>query len=189
MPDAHERVRAFIAVDIPAEIKERIAGTAKELGSDGIRVVAADQMHITLFFLGYLDAAQVDSAKAIISDIDSKRFGISLNGMGTFAMKRPRVIFANIRDGAKNLHDIYETVSDRLPAMMKLEREEFTPHLTVARLKRFDSTTTGRARDFIDKYKDTDFGSFECAEVKLKQSVLTDEGAVHSDLYIKRLDS
>jgi 2'-5' RNA ligase len=187
MPDAHERVRAFIAVDIPSEIRERMARAAEELGSDGIRVVAADQMHITLFFLGYIDEAQVDSAKEVMSGIGSGRFNISLHGMGTFAMKRPRVIFANISSGAKELNDIHERVSSSLPAMMKLEREEFAPHLTVARLKRFDGVTTGRARDFIGKYKDADFGSFECRDIRLKRSVLTEEGAVHSDMYVKEL--
>jgi 2'-5' RNA ligase len=188
MPEVHERIRAFIAVDIPTDIKERIVRAAKELESEGIRVVAAEQMHITLFFLGYIDAAQVEATKGIMSSIGSRRFGVSLHGIGTFAIKRPRVIFANIRDGAKELHDIYETVSNGMPALMKLEKEEFTPHLTVARLKRFDSATTGRARDFIESYKDMDFGSFECKEIKLKQSVLTNEGAVHSDIHVKELE-
>ena len=186
-PVANERVRAFIAVDIPAEIKEMIVNIAKEMESDGIRVVAADQMHITLFFLGYLDAAQVEAVKVIMSGMDSKRFSISLHGAGTFTIRRPRVIFANIREGAEELDGLYGMVSSRLPTMMKLEKEKFTPHVTVARLSRFDSVTTEKARDFIEKYKDIDFGSFECKEVKLKQSVLTKDGALHSDICVKEL--
>ena len=183
-----ERVRAFIAVDIPDGIKERICAAAKEAESDGIRTVAADQMHITLFFLGYLDATQVETVKAVLAGMDCKEFGVSLHGAGTFTIRRPRVVFANILYGADELNAMHEAVSGKLPAMMKLEKEEFTPHVTMLRLKRFDRITTERARSFIEKYKDTDFGNFECKEVKLKKSVLTGEGALHSDLFVKKLD-
>lgn len=186
---ASERVRAFIAVDIPDEIREKMAEVAKEIEAEGIRAVAADQMHITLFFLGYLDAAQVEAVKDILSGMDSKEFGVSLHGAGTFTIRRPRVVFANILYGADELNAMHEKISSILPTMMKLEKEKFTPHVTLLRLNRFDSVTTERARAFIEKYKDTDFGNFECKVVKLKKSVLTGEGAVHSDVYVKELKS
>ncbi len=184
---ASERVRAFIAVDIPDGIREKMAGAAKEIETEGIRAVAADQMHITLFFLGYLDAAQVEAVKEVMSKMDSSEFGVSLHGVGTFTIRRPRVVFANILYGADEFDAMHKMISSRLPAMMKLEKEEFTPHVTILRLKRFDRVTTERARAFIEKHRDADFGNFECREVKLKQSVLTGEGAMHSDLYVKKL--
>ena len=188
MPEAaNGRIRAFIAVDIPDGIKERMAKAAKDIESEGIRAVAAEQMHVTLLFLGYLDAKQVEAVKYTMSELDMKEFGVSLHGVGTFTIRRPRVVFANILYGADELGAMYETISSKLPTMLKLEKEEFTPHVTVLRLKRFDRITTERARDFIDRYKDTDFGNFECREVKLKQSMLTSGGAVHSDIYVKRL--
>jgi 2'-5' RNA ligase len=164
-----------------------MANIARESESEGVKAVAADQMHITLFFLGYLDAKQIEAVKGIMSEMESREFGVSLHGAGTFTIRRPRVVFANILYGADELNAIYETISGKLPAMMKLEKEKFTPHVTMLRLKRFDRATTERARDFIERYKDTDFGRFECKEVKLKKSVLTDDGAVHSDIYVKGL--
>lgn len=185
--NAHDKVRAFIAVDMPTEVRDRIMSVAKDIKSDSIKVVGVDQIHITLFFLGYLDSAQIDSVKGIMSGLSYRKFEVSLSGVGTFSIKRPRVIFAEIHNGAKELNDIYEMMSDRLSRTAKLDERGFAPHVTIARLKRFDGGTIDAAKAFIDKYDSCEFGSFVCNEVKLKRSILTKNGALHSDMYIKEL--
>ena len=181
-------IRAFIAVDLPQEIKDGIISAAKGIKAGGIKAVSADQIHITLFFLGYLDKEQIERAKDVISTLNCKKFEVSLTGVGTFDPKRPRVIFAKIDKGAEELNDIYKMMLERLSEIAKLDERGFSPHVTIARLKEFDRGTVDAARDFIDKHEEQEFGSFTCSGIRLKQSVLTKDGAIHSDLYVKELD-
>ena len=181
------KTRAFIAVDIPAQVRELIIKAANDIGTEGVKVVGLDQMHITLAFLGDLGAKQIESIKNIVSSIDQRKFDVSLVGTGTFSIKSPRVIFTKIQKGAEELKMIYESMSDRLSEIVKLGERGFSPHVTIARLKGFDKGAVEVATAFISKYKDYDFGSFTCDSVRLKQSVLAQGGAVHSDLYVKEL--
>jgi 2'-5' RNA ligase len=185
--DANGMTRAFIAVDIPSGIKDSIINVAKRIGADGIKAVGIEQIHITLFFLGYMSLGQIEEVKGILSRLSYGRFGVSLCGVGSFSAERPRVIFARINNGAKELNDIYELLSPMLSKVAKLEERGFSPHVTLARLKRFDRSTIEAANSFISRYKNEDFGDFLCSEVRLKRSVLTSEGAVHSDIYVKGL--
>lgn len=184
--DADVRIRAFIAVDIPAAVKERIVDTAKGIGSDGIKVVGIDQIHITLFFLGYPDAAQIEGVKSVMAGLSYRKFNVSLVGTGSFS-KRPRVVFAKVKDGARELIGIYDSLYGGLSRITELEERGFSPHATIARLKRFDRGTTEAAREFIDRNGSKEFGSFVCDAVRLKQSVLTKDGAIHSDICVKEL--
>lgn len=180
-------VRAFIAVDIPMSIKERVIAAEKELGTDGFRLVGADQMHVTLAFLGNISEKQVESAKMVVSGVTHSKFNISFVGAGTFDVKRPRVVFAEITKGADGLIELYGIMREGLSKITRLEERWFSPHVTIARLKRFDRTTAAQAVDFINKYKDYDFGSFECDAVRLKSSVLSQAAPVHADLLVKEL--
>lgn len=180
-------VRAFIAVDIPADIRERITAVTKEVGAENLRPVGEDQLHVTLEFLGNLDERKVELAKNVVSGVNQKKFDVSLIGVGTFDVKRPRVIFAKIMRGSDELIGLYNMMHEGLSKLTTLEEREFSPHVTIARLKRFDRDAMKSAVDFINRYKDYDFGSFKCDSVRLKSSVLTQTGPVHTDLYVREL--
>ena len=179
------KTRAFIAVDIPSEIKAGIADASKELSSEGIKAVGNEQLHITLFFLGYLDEKQLEETKKALDRIQERQFGIDLKGIGTFGN---RVVFVNITKGAEELNAVYSGLFEAIAALgARMERREFAPHLTIARLKRFTKKETGIVKALVKKYPDRDFGSFVCTSIKLKQSALSREGPAYTDLFVKEL--
>ncbi|MEM3136972.1 MAG: 2'-5' RNA ligase family protein, partial [Thermofilaceae archaeon] len=60
--------------------------------------------------------------------------------------------------------------------------EEFTPHLTIARVK----TGIGSLTTFIDKNSDVEIGMMTVDSLRLKKSILTPRGPIYETLYEKK---
>jgi 2'-5' RNA ligase len=184
------KTRAFIAIDIPEAIKSKITEISKGLNSGGIRMVGPEQLHITMFFLGYVDAGQLEAVKGALSKVHASSFAVDLNGIGTFDARNPRVVFVNITKGSEELRGVYASLFDDISALrIRMDERGFTPHITIARLKSFTSKETGTVKALAERYSSYDFGSFLCTSIKLKQSVLTREGPVYTDLFVKELNA
>ena len=55
------RVRMFVAVDLPAEVREALAGWARgAVGVGGPRLIEPQSLHVTLCFLGHRPLATVN---------------------------------------------------------------------------------------------------------------------------------
>src|SRR5215213_6745918 len=96
-------LRAFIAIELPAELQQKIHKATANFrrGIDSlVRWTAAENMHLTLKFLG--DVSQPNMAFLIQmlrtqADLVNP-FAIQLAGLGTFpSPKRPRVIYIGIQ--------------------------------------------------------------------------------------------
>ena len=104
-----------------------------------MRTVAADQLHVTMRFLGDVSPAQIDELR-ICMDLaveGESPFTAELAGLGAFPdSRRPSVVWAGLMDGGKLNH-----VSSKLETV--LEQAGFAPpdkpfhaHLTLARIRR-----------------------------------------------------
>lgn len=181
-----KKVRAFIAVDIPEEIRESISAFANESMPEGVGPVGVDQMHITLFFLGNVNEQQIERVKMAMQETECENFDISLTGVATFIDDRPNVLFVKIVDGAERLNDYYVRLRRRLEGIgVRLEARAFTPHLTIARVQRMSVDALARIRKLIDENGSREFGRFTCDSIRLKSSVLKSEGAEHTDIFVR----
>lgn len=180
-------MRAFIAIEIPDKIKEEILKVSQEFSSTST-LVKKDVIHITLHFLGDIDEHGADIAQTTLEELEQKKFAVHIKGLGSFPDSHgmPRIVFANITEGEYELRDIYNTVSQKLKrAKLKFEEEDdYAPHITIARIKKPEKQTI---ESLIAKHTDVNFGSFIVESVMLKQSVLTPEGPVYSDIYKRKL--
>ncbi len=169
-------MRAFIAVEIPKEIKEKIAKLQSELPvSDKIKLVKPEIIHITLKFLGEMDEKDTDEIKRIVSSVRFDPFPVDVTGVGVFPSEQfVRVVWI----GADNekLTGIAKELDKRLESF-GFRSEKFVSHLTIARLREKVDL-----QDFLSKHKNDYFGQFEVKEIKLKKSTLTSEGPIYSDL-------
>lgn len=188
MSEQNEKTRAFIAVDLPEEIKSKILETSSTLDPVALRAVGSDQLHITLFFLDNVDGRQIDGVKSALSKLDERRFEVSLGGVGTFDISRPRVLFANVTKGYENLLGVYSRLFGDLEVLrIKMEDREFSPHVTIARLKHAGPKEIGAARKAVEDFARKEFGGFVCSSIKLKRSELTSKGPIYTDLFVKEL--
>jgi 2'-5' RNA ligase len=175
-------MRAFIAIEVPEEIKNKVETLQKELPSNGIVLVKKDAMHLTLQFLGEISAEKAEMVKDAMQNATRAPFRASFSGISYFTPDFIRVIFAAVGDGSAELKELYAKLANALAEReISFEREEYTPHLTIARVKHVGDRK--KLIDEINKHSSLELGSFEVKALFLKKSTLTPNGPVYEDLY------
>jgi 2'-5' RNA ligase len=180
------KLRIFVAVEINDEIRRGLSGLITRLKTTGadVKWVVPENVHITLKFLGYVEDAQVAAVSKLIrkavASINS--FTVDIKHLGAFPnWKRPRVIFVVAHEKDNNLATIYSRLDDSLTELgIKKEGREFTPHLTVGRVK---SPNNLRALvETVDSLKESSFGQYTVESIALMQSDLKPTGPVYKKL-------
>ena len=178
-----EMIRSFIAFDVGDEqVLRKIAGAQDMLRRTGasLKMVDPNNIHMTMKFLGNVPVTMVDGIHEEMKKIAFEPFKIEIKGLGAFPnMRRISVIWAGIREGARELREIGSGLEFNLQALgFKPDRKGFSPHLTIARVR------TGRSKDnlikCIEELADQEFGVIEAKCLKLKKSVLTPKGPIYS---------
>jgi 2'-5' RNA ligase len=177
-------IRAFISVGIPLAIREELS--ALHYGFDfSVRKVAKENLHLTLFFLGSIGQQQAERLKAFVGRFDHKNFAVSVRGIGTFDIKRPRVLFAGIEKGSAELIGIYNDLLPEISAIVPIKGEQhFRPHITIARIpdQELNHKEIKQIMGLIDECKGREFGAFDFAGIKLRRSILSQKGPEYTDL-------
>ncbi|MBI5844572.1 MAG: RNA 2',3'-cyclic phosphodiesterase [Deltaproteobacteria bacterium] len=153
-------LRAFLAIDLPLEVKEGIFRIGQELVDSGVKIrpVAKTAMHLTVKFFGDVTINQVELIKAEMEKSAEifPPFSLSARGLGAFpGYKNPRVVWVGLGGDTHILENLATDLEKRWRALkFPPEDRPFKGHLTV-----------GRARDRIDPIKMTEalktFGSHE----------------------------
>lgn len=126
-------IRLFTALALPDDLRARIAGM--EAGIDGARWVPAENLHITLRFIGEVPEDRVDDIVAALDDVRGRAVTVSPGSAGHFGSGRKlRSIWVGIAPSPElaTLHDKIDHALVRcgLPP----EGRKYAPHITVARL-------------------------------------------------------
>jgi 2'-5' RNA ligase len=158
-------MRLFVAVPVPDELRARLAALGKEIGQEGISLVRAENMHLTLKFIGEIQPQKLDEIRQRLGKIKFRGFGCAIKGVGVFPSENYiRVVWAGGESGGA-LEALAKDVIGALKGYGGDER--FSAHLTIARVKR--KLDLG---EFLKRHKDEDFGSFEVTRFELIESVL-----------------
>ena len=135
--------RVFIAIDISRELKDIIYKYSSNvfLDLESIKVIPAENLHITLKFIGNTSEQDIQAIKNIIrvSVSGHEGFEYELEGLpGAFPSKsRARIVFIGIKSGEDRFRDIYNSLEDGLSGIgIRKEERDFHPHITIARIKR-----------------------------------------------------
>lgn len=184
-------VRAFIAVDISAELQQRLVELTQDLrrqmGDVPVRWVPGENMHLTLKFLGDVSLANLDVLTDILRAEAAKRkvMDISLGGIGAFPHpRRPRVIWAGVE--APQELEVLQRCIERETARIGYPPEErpFSPHITLGRVSRSASPREVRAiGDVLMSVKVGFLGVTRLEAVHLYRSELGRDGAVYSRMF------
>ena len=189
-------VRAFIAVEIDEAVRRRAAQLSRALasalersgGRRAVAWVAPQNLHLTLRFLGEVDAAAVEAVKGrLAAPFDTPAFEVGLFGLGTFPPAGPpRVIWLAVSGGAKALSDVSREVDARLDGLgLPQEERGFHAHLTLGRVK---GAVGRRLPDAIAAAGATDAGRCLVDHVTLFESRLSPSGATYCVVATSRLE-
>jgi len=129
--------RYFLALPLSESARERLAA-ARPPELSGIKLVRTDLLHVTLHFLGELEADDVQAAQQALQDLKEPATSINIAGVGAFpADGPPRVIWAGI-DENPLLGQLYLKLGETLQQAIGYQPEDrpYSPHITLARVKR-----------------------------------------------------
>lgn len=134
-------IRAFICLDIPQSVKQRIDALQRDLRQIGAQVswVKPDNIHLTLKFLGDVAESRIESIrKAVeIAARATRALEIEVAGTGCFPSPRnPRVLWIGLSDMEGKLAELHRAIESEL-ARERFPREpkKFSPHLTIGRVR------------------------------------------------------
>jgi 2'-5' RNA ligase len=180
-----ERIRSFIAVDIEdPNLVSKLISIRDAFVSTGapMKPVEDQNLHITLRFLGEIPATMIDEVYRVMASVKFRRFRIRIAGVGAFpTTTRPRVIWVGVREGAEELARIHAEIERGLRRLgFRPEKEEFVPHITLARIK--GSRNIDRVVKLLNQFADVEVGEMVVDRIRLKQSILTRSGPIYRTL-------
>ncbi len=183
-------LRAFIAVELPFEIRQTVCTATSTMRNEIgalVRWVPIENMHLTLKFLGDVSPSNVELLSQMLrAEMELFNcFDLHLNGLGSFPnLKRPRVLYIGIQAPAalETLQRGIESGSSRLG--YGSEERGFSPHLTIGRVKQNVTSTEQQAIRFaLENTKIDSLGTARVNSVELFKSDLKPTGSVYTRLY------
>lgn len=189
-------IRAFIAIDISPEIRQKLEEVSNQLRSElrgvPVRWVPVVNIHLTLKFLGNVSDANVTVLKDIMitEAANHSAFDISIGELGAFpSNRRPRVIWINVQ-APSELEAVQRGIESET-ARLGYEKEDrsFSPHLTIGRVSRnANASQVRRLGELLDRYTVGFLGAMRVRAIHLYQSDLSPGGAVYTQLFSAELN-
>jgi len=179
-------VRTFIAVDLPEELRSKIAQIQSRFDDFKFKLVDPSLVHITMKFLGEVPEEQIDEIAKAMDDISYAPFEVSLRGVGAFPKpKFAKVVWIGCEGNFDELHRLVE--ESLSPFGFKKEAHDFNAHATLARVKYLPKKNKEKFLQLIEELKDIEIGTMQADAIRLKRSTLTPEGPLYDTLHEVRL--
>ena len=142
-----------------------------------------DNVHLTLKFLGGVEAARLDAVAAALSTAVAPRgaFHLTLSGLGAFPCPaRPRGVWAGVGEGAGAARELASRVDAALaPLGFPRESRPFSAHVTLGRLR---TPRPDRRLGEALAASGGAFGGQRVTHVSLMRSQLSPGGARYTEL-------
>ncbi len=173
-------MRCFVAVELPRPMREEIGRLQSRIATDGLRLVKAELVHVTIKFLGEVPLEKVGAVTEALGRVKAAPFPVRVLGMGAFPGRTVRVVWLGLTG---NFQELYQNVEQALrPLGFPLEARGFSPHVTLGRVARPDEEMNRRLGERIADFSSSDLGSFTVDRFYLKKSTLTRGGPIYEDL-------
>jgi len=185
-----EAVRSFIAIELPIELVTRLKDFHAGLSSANLRCVKwvdPGSIHLTLKFLGNVDAGRLEAVKMAAASATSlqRPFQLSTASTGFFpGPQRARVFWLGLEGDTGELGGLQQSIDKAMAGLgFESDNRPFTAHLTLARLR--DECSGAESLEFTGLVRSAVFESgppMMVQSVALMRSQLTPRGALYTRL-------
>jgi 2'-5' RNA ligase len=133
-------VRLFFALEMPAEVRQALAGVVERLRprAPAVRWVRPEGIHLTLRFLGEVEEPRLGAIVAAARSLPAGgALRLRTGGLGAFpARGRPRVVWLGLEESGAALRALKEGLEAALERIgFAPEGRDWSPHLTLGRIK------------------------------------------------------
>lgn len=182
-------IRVFLAVELSSDVQEKLAHFQQQLRDTlpPINWVRLESIHLTLKFLGSVEASTVSQLLAMLEPLGKKKdvFSIDVQGLGVFPQaKLPRVLWVGIIGNTQALNDLIFDIDATLePLGFPPEEKAYHPHLTLARIKRENANVGSALMKTKALESHQHLGTLNVDRFTLFQSDLSSSGARYKSLW------
>lgn len=183
------KIRTFVAIEIPDGIRSKLAELQSELKPLGGRVswVKVDNIHLTLKFLGDTETTLIDQiASQLQRSVETiAPFRVDVAGVGAFPNeKHPRVIWVGASSQPDDQLKLLAARIDAETARFGFQKENrpFSGHLTLGRVK--DLRGIEPIMERLNAHNDFHAGDFWAEKFVFMRSELHPSGSIYTPLKI-----
>jgi len=195
-------LRTFIALELPQEVRDVLGRVQAELQSaararrlpvgQALKWVAPEGIHLTLKFLGAVDAELVGALEEAIAAAAAGQTAprLHLTHVGAFPnVGRPRVLWVGLAGDVSPLDELQRRVDANLERLgFAPEQRDFSPHLTLARVREQAAPAERKAvADLLAAGAHVPQLEFKVERLSLMKSDLHPTGAVYEALHTVKL--
>ena len=179
--------RLFIALELSDRQKDEVSALQQKLKNSmqEVRWVRREGVHLTLKFLGEIDAKRIEQVKAAMDEaaFSVDKFEVSFGCSGIFpSPRKARVFWLGVTDGEADVRKLAEKTDKALSGYgFEPEQRRFKPHLTIGRAR--GSVREESVEYFIRQGESFQTGTVKVESVVLFESKLTSQGAIHTPRY------
>jgi 2'-5' RNA ligase len=130
-------LRLFVALELPAEVRASLAAWTAVAAPEAMRRVPAENLHVTLAFLGARPSADADAVARLLGALARPVGELAVDGALWLPPRRPGVLAVGLQAGPAlgELHaDLVAGLGEAIG--FEPERRALRPHVTVARARR-----------------------------------------------------
>ena len=178
-------IRLFVAIELPEPVRQRLADLGH--GVPGARWTPADNMHLTLRFIGEVEEEVGDDIDVALAGVRAPGFALAFERLDSFGSKeRARSIWAGIIANPALEHLQAKIESALVRAGLPPEGRKFVPHVTLARLR---SAHPARLADYLSDHGLVAIEPVEVRAFTLFSSFLSHGGAIHTAEAVYKLEA
>ncbi len=186
-----ETIRAFIAFELNEEMHSELSSLQVSLkrSNADVKWVSADSVHLTLKFLGNIDARRIKEIETMLAEVSASfsPFTLSLKEISAFPdLDCPEIIWVGIDNGANESSAIAKSLEDRCGKIgIPKENRVFQPHLTIGRVKSFKNCD--KLKSLINNNSFELNSTVEIGRLTLFKSQLTSKGPIYTPIFTARM--
>ena len=188
-------IRAFVAIQLPAEVRAGLRDAQAELKEvlplKSTAWARPANMHLTLRFLGNVDSGRLPELQLKLREALAcfRPLDLICERLGCFPDARfPRVVWAWVHDAEERLAQLHRRVDEAVAGFAEKPAEaRFTGHVTLARPKQIKRADAERLAGFVERAVERKFGNWSCREMELIRSELSPGGSQYSTIEVFRL--
>ena len=192
-----EPIRAFVAIELPEQVKSVLTQLQNDLKRSKIASVkwaGPAGIHLTLKFLGNVDASEMPKLKEALSGAVSgvAPFSLELGNPGAFPNTHaPRVVWVGLEEPRGELSALQRAIEAECVALgLPAEDRPFSPHLTLGRVRReAGAEAASFVRSMREREQTVDLGEMTVDSVHLFRSDLRPTGAEYRRLHSAVLEA
>lgn len=180
------KLRVFVAISLSEPTRQTLRRMQQALNIKGLdaKWTRPDQFHVTLKFLGEIDASATDLVVASVERVVSGRapFSLTFQGIGAFpGWSKPRVIWAGVAEGRVPLIQLAHEIEEALTGegFASWDRP-FRPHLTLGRVRSIEPDVALSA--ILERLTNIAAGPERVERVVIYRSRLTAHGPIYSEI-------